>query len=96
MRLLCYANQVKNEFGEERFALLFSAFHRSTRGAGLAEAVAQMPGLGGAGAVLTVADDRLNCVTPGVFRQEVGHIDLARAVLANARRHGAVADRAAA
>ena len=47
--------------------------------------------------VLTVADDRLGVrLTRGVFRLEVGHIDLARVVSATARRHGGVADRAAA
>jgi 4a-hydroxytetrahydrobiopterin dehydratase len=61
----------------------------------LAGAVAQVPGLDGSGALLTVADDRLSVrLTRGVFRLEVRHIDLARAVSATARRHGAVADRA--
>jgi 4a-hydroxytetrahydrobiopterin dehydratase len=62
----------------------------------LAVAVAQVPGLDGSGALLTVADGRLSVrLTRGVFRLEVRHIDLARAVSATARRHGAVADRAA-
>lgn len=62
----------------------------------LAEVVAQVPGVGGSGALLTVADDRLTVrLTRGVFRLESRHIDLARAVSAAARRHGAVADRAA-
>jgi 4a-hydroxytetrahydrobiopterin dehydratase len=62
----------------------------------LAVAVAQVPGLDGSGVLLTVADDRLSVrLTRGVFRLEVRHIDLARAVSATARRHGAVADRAA-
>jgi 4a-hydroxytetrahydrobiopterin dehydratase len=61
----------------------------------LAVAVAQVPGLDGSGVLLTVADDRLSVrLTRGVFRLEVRHIDLARAVSATARRHGAVADRA--
>jgi 4a-hydroxytetrahydrobiopterin dehydratase len=61
----------------------------------LAVAVAQVPGLDGSGALLTVADDRLSVrLTRGVFRLEMRHIDLARAVSATARRHGAVADRA--
>ncbi len=60
----------------------------------LAVAVAQIPGLDGSGALLTVADDRLSVrLTRGVFRLEARHIDLARAVSATARRHGAVADR---
>ena len=62
----------------------------------LAEAVAQVPGLAGAGALLTVADDRLTVrLTRGVFRLEEQHIDLARAVSAVALVHGAVADRTA-
>ena len=62
----------------------------------LAVAVARVPGVDGSGALLTVADDRLSVrLTRGVFRLEVRHIDLARAVSATARRHGAVADRAA-
>jgi 4a-hydroxytetrahydrobiopterin dehydratase len=61
----------------------------------LAVAVAQVPGLDGSGVLLTVADDRLSVrLTRGVFRLEVRHIDLARAVSATAQRHGAVADRA--
>jgi 4a-hydroxytetrahydrobiopterin dehydratase len=61
----------------------------------LAVAVEKVPGLDGSGVVLTVADDRLSVrLTRGVFRLEARHIDLARAVSATARRHGAVADRA--
>jgi 4a-hydroxytetrahydrobiopterin dehydratase len=60
----------------------------------LAEAVAQVPGLEGSGALLTIADGRLSVrLTRGVFRLEVRHVDLARAVSAMARAHGAVADR---
>ena len=62
----------------------------------LADAVAQVPGLDGSGALLTVADDRLTVrLTRGVFRLEEQHVDLARAVSAVARAHGAPADRAA-
>ena len=62
----------------------------------LAEAVSQVAGLDGAGALLTVADDRLTVrLSRGVFRLEERHIDLARAVSATALVHGAVADRAA-
>jgi 4a-hydroxytetrahydrobiopterin dehydratase len=44
---------------------------------------------------LTIADGRLGVrLTRGVFRLEERHIDLARAVSAMARAHGAVADRA--
>ena len=65
-------------------------------GARLADAVAQVPGLAGSGALLTVADDRLTVrLTRGVFRLEVAHIDLARQISATARQHGGVADRAA-
>ena len=61
----------------------------------LAGAVAGLPGLEGSGALLTVADDRLTVrLSRGVFRLEERHIDLARAVSATARNHGAVADRA--
>ena len=61
----------------------------------LAMAVARIPGLDGSGALLTVADDRLSVrLTRGVFRLEARHVDLARAISAIARRHGAVADRA--
>jgi 4a-hydroxytetrahydrobiopterin dehydratase len=63
----------------------------------LAVAVAEVPGIVGSGALLTVADDRLSVrLTRGVFRLEAGHVDLARAVSAAARQHGAVADRAGA
>jgi 4a-hydroxytetrahydrobiopterin dehydratase len=61
----------------------------------VAEAVAQVPGLEGSGALLTIADGRLSVrLTRGVFRLEERHIQLARAVSATARAHGAVADRA--
>jgi 4a-hydroxytetrahydrobiopterin dehydratase len=60
----------------------------------LAEAVARLPGLDGTGALLTIADGRLTArLTRGVLRLEERHIDLARAVSALARAHGAVADR---
>ena len=62
----------------------------------LADAVAQVPGLEGSGALLTIADERLTVrLTRGVFRLEVEHVALARAVSAAARAHGAAADRAA-
>ena len=61
----------------------------------LAGAVAQVPGVEGAGALLTVAEDHLSVrLSRGVFRLEECHIDIARAVSAAARSHGAVADRA--
>jgi 4a-hydroxytetrahydrobiopterin dehydratase len=60
----------------------------------LAEAVAHVPGLGSSGVLLTIADGRLSVrLTRGVFRLEERHIELARAVSAMARAHGAVADR---
>ena len=61
----------------------------------LAEAVARVAGLEGSGALLTIGDDRLTVrLSRGVFRLEERHIDVARAVSATARSHGAVADRA--
>ena len=60
----------------------------------LAEAVAQVPGLDGTGALLMIADGSLSVrLTRGVFRLEERHIELARAVSAVARAQGAVADR---
>jgi 4a-hydroxytetrahydrobiopterin dehydratase len=60
----------------------------------LAEAVTQVPGLEGSGTLLTIADGSLSVrLARGVFRLEEPHIDLARAVSATARTHGAVADR---
>ncbi len=62
----------------------------------LAEAIASVPGLEGSGTLLTVASDRLTVrLTRGVFRLEPHHVELARAVSAAARAHGAVADRSA-
>jgi 4a-hydroxytetrahydrobiopterin dehydratase len=67
-----------------------------TDAARLAEAVTGVPGLSGSGALLTVADDRLTVrLTRGVFRLEETHADVARAVSAVAKDHGAVADRTA-
>ena len=63
----------------------------------LVEAIAQVPGLEGAGALMTIGDDRLSIrLSRGVFRLEESHIELARTVSATARTHGAVADRAGA
>jgi len=60
----------------------------------LAEALAQVPGLAGAGVLMTIADGQLTVrLTRGVFRLEERHVELARAVSAVAREHGAVADR---
>jgi 4a-hydroxytetrahydrobiopterin dehydratase len=61
----------------------------------LAEAVARVPGIEGAGVLITIGDDRLTVrLTRGVFQLEPWHAELARAVSGVARRHGAVADRA--
>jgi 4a-hydroxytetrahydrobiopterin dehydratase len=63
----------------------------------LAEAVARVPCLDGAGALFTIADGRLTVrLSRGVFRLEGQHIALARKVSAVAQAHGAVADRTAA
>jgi 4a-hydroxytetrahydrobiopterin dehydratase len=61
----------------------------------LAEAVAQVPGLDGAGALMTIADDQLTVrLTRDMWHLEQRHVHLARAVSAVARAHGAVVDRA--
>jgi 4a-hydroxytetrahydrobiopterin dehydratase len=58
----------------------------------LAGALAQVPGLDQA--VMTLTDGRLTVrLTRGVFRLEQWHVELARAVSAVAREHGATADR---
>lgn len=63
----------------------------------LAEAVAKAPGLAGAGALLTVADAGLTVrLSRDIWNLEPRHVELARAVSAVAREHGAVPDRAAA
>jgi 4a-hydroxytetrahydrobiopterin dehydratase len=60
----------------------------------LAEAIAQVPGVDGAGVLMTVADGQLTVrLTRGVGRLEERHVHLAQAVSAVAREHGAVADR---
>jgi len=60
----------------------------------LAEALAQVPGLAGTGVLMTIADGQLTVrLTRGVFRLEQRHVEVARAVSAVAREHGAVADR---
>ena len=61
----------------------------------LAEALARVPGLAGAGVLMTIVDDQLTVrLNRGVFRLEQRHVELAEAVSAVAREHGAVADRA--
>jgi 4a-hydroxytetrahydrobiopterin dehydratase len=62
----------------------------------LAAAVADVPGLAGSGALLTIADDRLTVrLNRGVFRLEERHVDLARSVSTTALAHGALPDRSA-
>ena len=60
----------------------------------LADAVAQVPGIEGAGVLITVADHQLTVrLTRGLWQLEPRHAELARAISAVARRHGAAADR---
>ena len=59
----------------------------------LADAVAQIPGIAGTTAVLTVADSALGVrLTRDVWLLEPEHVELARAVSEVARAHGAPAD----
>jgi 4a-hydroxytetrahydrobiopterin dehydratase len=60
----------------------------------LAEAVAHVSGLDGAGALMTIVDDQLTVrLTRDMWQLEQRHVHLARAVSAVARAHGAVVDR---
>jgi 4a-hydroxytetrahydrobiopterin dehydratase len=62
----------------------------------MAEAVANTSGVAGAGLLLTLADRRVTVrLTRDIWSLEPGHIQLARAVSAVAREHGAAPDRAA-
>ena len=62
----------------------------------LAGAVAEVAGLEGSGALLTIADASPHrALDPRHLGLEAQHIELARAVSAVARAHGAVADRSA-
>ena len=62
----------------------------------LAGALAEVPGLEGSRALLTMADHRLTVrLSRDLWQLEPRHVELARAVSAVAREHGAVADRAA-
>jgi 4a-hydroxytetrahydrobiopterin dehydratase len=66
-----------------------------SEGARLAEAIAQLPGIAGAGVLLTLADSRVTArLSRDLWNLEPRHIELARAVSAVAREHGAAADRA--
>ena len=62
----------------------------------LAEAIAKAPGIAGAGVVLTLADTRVSVrLSRDIWNLERLHIQLAQAVSAVAREHGAAPDRAA-
>ena len=62
----------------------------------LAQAVAEVAGLEGSGALLTIAEARLTVrLTRDLWTLEPQHVELARAVSEVARVHGAVAERAA-
>ena len=64
--------------------------------AGLAEAIARVPGLGESGALLTISTLGLTVrLTRDVWQLEPLHVDLARAVSAVVRSRGFVADRRA-
>jgi 4a-hydroxytetrahydrobiopterin dehydratase len=64
--------------------------------ASLAADLAEIPGLGDSGALLTVANDRLTVrLSRDVWQLEPEHVPLARAVSAIARQHQAISDRAA-
>jgi 4a-hydroxytetrahydrobiopterin dehydratase len=60
----------------------------------LAEAIARIPGLDGAGVLMTIADGQLTVrLARGVERLEERHLRLAREISGVAREHGALADR---
>jgi len=62
----------------------------------LATALAEVPGLSGVGAVMTVADHHLTVrLTRDLWQLETRHAGLARTVSEVARAHGATADRSA-
>jgi 4a-hydroxytetrahydrobiopterin dehydratase len=62
----------------------------------LAGAIAQAPGIPGAGVLLTLADTRVSVrLSRDIWNLEQSHVQLAKAVSAVARGLGAVADRAA-
>jgi 4a-hydroxytetrahydrobiopterin dehydratase len=62
----------------------------------LAAAIAEVPGLEGSGALLTIAENRLTVrLSRDLWQLEPQHVDVARAVSAVAKEHGAAADRAA-
>jgi 4a-hydroxytetrahydrobiopterin dehydratase len=60
----------------------------------LAESVAQIPGLDGTGALMTVAEGQLTVrLTRDIWQLEQQHLHLARDISAIAKAHGAIADR---
>src|SRR5215813_4073831 len=60
----------------------------------LVEAIARVLGPDGAGVLMTIADDQLTVrLGRGLWRLEERHVQLAHAISAVAREHGAVADR---
>ena len=67
-----------------------------TKAAQLAEAIAAVPGVAGTRAALSITDGRLTVrLTREMWATEPEHIELARAISAVAREHGATADLAA-
>ena len=70
---------------------------RSLRDAArLAEAIANVPGLAGSGVLLTIGDAGLTVrLSRDLWQLEPRHVELARAVSAVARAHGAAPNRAA-
>jgi 4a-hydroxytetrahydrobiopterin dehydratase len=62
----------------------------------MAVEVAKVPGIAGAGVLLTLADDRVTIrLNRDIWTLESKHVEVARAVSTVARAHGAVPDRAA-
>jgi 4a-hydroxytetrahydrobiopterin dehydratase len=62
----------------------------------MAVEVAKVPGIAGAGMLLTLADDRVTIrLNRDIWTLESNHVEVARAVSTVARAHGAVPDRAA-
>jgi 4a-hydroxytetrahydrobiopterin dehydratase len=62
--------------------------------AGLADALAAIPGMAGSGTLLTIADARLTVrLSRDLWKLEPQHVELARAVSAVAKSRGAIADR---
>jgi 4a-hydroxytetrahydrobiopterin dehydratase len=69
----------------------------SHEAARLAEALVEVAGLEGSGALLTIGNTGFTVrLTRDMWQLDMGHVELARAVSAVARQHGYVADRAAA